>query len=145
MIKFDTVSKVLDWSKEQIRIDSRETKTVPYVFAGSFYWAHLGAGVGSEQSGDRPVLVIDSYKTSSVCVVLPLTTERLNDNRPYHIDLQATQSTVLVEQVRTISKARIYSLFLAQNGERLELSKDEKDKINAQLSNICCLNFDKNC
>jgi len=39
--------------------------------------------------------------------VLPLTSVRLNDKKWYHVDLEETNSTAMIEQVRNISKLRV--------------------------------------
>lgn len=121
-----------------INLNDTTGKTLEKIFYNYIYYAHLGEGVGSEQSGDRPVLVVDCYVTSSVCVVIPITLERLSDNKPYHIDLSNGRGTVLVEQIRTISKSRIYKN-LYVNKKYATISDEDRDKINAQLENICRL------
>lgn len=73
------------------------------------YWCNLGVNIGSEQNKIRPVIVIKTKKESSICTVLLLTSERIKDTRWYHIDLDNLNSTVLIEQLRNISKLRIIS------------------------------------
>ena len=98
----------------------------------------MGKNEGSEQSGDRPVLVVDSHKTSPVCVVVPITLERLNDNKSYHIDLNNGLGTVLLEQIRAISKTRIFKPYKI-NDKYATVTSDEKDLINKELNKICQL------
>lgn len=96
------------------------------------YWCNLGINIGSEQNKIRPVLVIKSKKESSVCTVLPLTSERMNDTRWYHIDLENLNSTVLIEQLRNISKLRIISPYRLK-GRLLKITLNDWNKINDSM------------
>ena len=71
------------------------------------YWAYLGFNIGSEEGKHRPVLVTRTSLKSPICAIIPLTTQRLNDGFWYHVDLEKTNSTALVEQMRVIDKRRI--------------------------------------
>ena len=133
------VYAILDWAKQQIEICLENKQKVENIYPGSIYFASLGIGIGSEQAKDRPVLVIDSYKTSSVCIVVPLTSERLNDNKSYHIDLSNNVGTVLLEQIRAISKTRITSAKV--NGIYLRITEEERSQINEQLAKICQIKY----
>ena len=62
----------------------------------------MGCNIGSEERKHRPVLVTRTYPNSPAITVLPLTTQRLNDGKQYHVDLEKQNSTVLVEQMRVI-------------------------------------------
>ena len=55
----------------------------------------------------RPVLILKTFKNSSICTILPLTTKRFEDVFWFHIDLEEINSTVLVEQLKVVSKIRI--------------------------------------
>lgn len=46
----------------------------------------------------------NSIGAEETCTILPLTSERMNDTRWYHIDLENHNSTVLVEQHKNIIK-----------------------------------------
>ena len=108
------------------------------VFPNTIYMAKLDAVVGSEQGGVRPVLVVDSYQTSSTCVVIPITLERANDKHDFHIDLCNGVGTVLVEQIRTIDKRRIFDCFMTEGGYAT-ITENERTLINEQLMKICQL------
>jgi len=83
---------------------------------GSIYYADLINGVGSEQSGNRPVLVIQNNignKNSDTVIVAIITskTER-KYVIPTHCRIQAQHgleriSYILLEQIQTIDKARL--------------------------------------
>ncbi|HDR4579031.1 TPA: type II toxin-antitoxin system PemK/MazF family toxin [Bacillus cereus] len=71
------------------------------------YWAHMGLNIGSEEDKHRPVVIVRSERKSTICHVVPLTTQRLEDEYWYHVDLEGFENTALVEHFRIISKDRI--------------------------------------
>lgn len=83
---------------------------------GDMYYADLTRGVGSEQSGFRPVLIVqnDTGNTQNgTVIVAPITS---NTERKYimptHCRIQAMYglpriSYILLEQLHTIDKARL--------------------------------------
>lgn len=127
--------ELLDWTilKDDLRKNGSNINF--YIFNNFIYWAHLGINVGSEQEEDRPVLVIRTTKESTICNIIPITLERLNDDIPYHIDLSSNIGTALVEQVRTISKDRI---FAKKFKDKKHVTIDDKDRnsINFQLNKL---------
>ncbi|WP_425441012.1 type II toxin-antitoxin system PemK/MazF family toxin [Sporomusa acidovorans] len=60
-----------------------------------------------EENKHRPVVIVRSHPSSPICQVIPLTNQRLNDRKNYHIDLEVIDSTVLIEQLRVIDRSRI--------------------------------------
>ena len=48
----------------------------------------MGCNMGSEEGKHRPVLVTRTYPNPPTITVLPLTTQRLNDGKQYHVDLE---------------------------------------------------------
>jgi len=107
-ILYEQIEEFLRWTttKSKMIFTPRLGKTFP-ILSNCIYWADLGINVGSEQNKYRPVLVTRSYVNSPICTIIPLTTQHLNDNYTYHIDLEEINSTVLVEQMRVIDKIRI--------------------------------------
>ncbi len=82
---------------------------------GDILLANLGEGVGSEQSGERPVIVLQNNKGnkySPTTIVAPISS-RFNKKRylPTHIPIKDNNlekdSIVLLEQIRTIDKKRL--------------------------------------
>ncbi len=80
---------------------------------GEIYYAELGAGIGSEQNGNRPVVIIQNdigNKYSPTIIVAPITTQRKR-KLPTHVKLKNTKleknSSALLEQIRTVDKSRI--------------------------------------
>ncbi|MDO5569795.1 MAG: type II toxin-antitoxin system PemK/MazF family toxin [bacterium] len=85
-------------------------------YRGSIYYADLDPGIGSEQSGIRPVLVVQNdigNINSPTTIIAPLTDAKNNKNiLPTHIKLKAMDymkydSIILLEQIRAIDKGRL--------------------------------------
>ncbi len=83
---------------------------------GDIYYADLSPVVGSEQGGVRPVVIIqnDVGNKYSPTVIAAAITSRLGKAKlPTHIEISAERyglsknSVILLEQVRTIDKARL--------------------------------------
>lgn len=85
------------------------------IMRGEIYMADLDPVVGSEQGGERPVLVIQNNlgnKHSPTVIVLAITS-RFHKKRhlPTHVPIESgdlsKNSIALAEQVRTIDKSRL--------------------------------------
>ena len=82
---------------------------------GEVYFANLDPVVGSEQGGERPVLVIQNNagnKYSPTVIVLAITSQYHKKHKlPTHVSIEGSglhvNSIVLAEQVRTVDKARL--------------------------------------
>jgi mRNA interferase MazF len=84
---------------------------------GDMFFADLTHGVGSEQSGYRPVLIIQNNtgnKHSQTVIATLITSKTVSKAKmPTHCPINAQQrlgrdSLVLLEQIRTIDKARLH-------------------------------------
>jgi len=124
------------WKKAEIKFVCKPKEL--FILNNQIYWAHLGINIGSEQSFDRPVLIVRTTKNSTVCTVIPLTLERVNDDIPYHINLENGKSVALIEQIRTISKDRIYD-YHYENQKYATITGSDWAKINEQLTNLYTL------
>lgn len=87
----------------------------PY-YRGELYYADLGKGIGSEQEGYRPVVIIQNNtgnKYSPTVIVAPVTTNHeAKAKLPTHCYIGAETgldafSVILLEQLRTIDKKRL--------------------------------------
>ena len=87
----------------------------PY-YRGELYYADLGKGIGSEQEGYRPVVIIQNNmgnKYSPTVIVAPVTTNHdAKAKLPTHCYIGAESgldapSVILLEQLRTIDKTRL--------------------------------------
>lgn len=103
---FDAV-QFSEWTKEKANIRYNGKLPKFPIYNNFIYWCNLGINIGSEQNKLRPVLILKNFKNSPICTVLPLTTKRLQDEFWFHIDLEEVDSTVLVEQLKVVSKLRI--------------------------------------
>lgn len=82
---------------------------------GEIYIADLDPVVGSEQGGERPVLIIQNNlgnKHSPTVIVLAITSRfHKKRNLPTHVPIESgdlsKNSIALAEQVRTIDKSRL--------------------------------------
>lgn len=83
---------------------------------GDIYYADLGATVGSEQGGERPVLIIQNNvgnRHSPTVIAASITSRQNKAPLPTHVFLHAgagnlpCDSVVLMEQIRTIDKRRL--------------------------------------
>ena len=83
---------------------------------GDVYIADLSPVRGSEQGGQRPVLIIQNNignKYSPTVIVAAITAKIAKAKLPTHVEVGASQvgllkdSVVLMEQVRTIDKTRL--------------------------------------
>lgn len=85
------------------------------IHKGDLYFADLGETIGSEQSGMRPVVVLQNdvgNKYSPTIIVSPLTTKNKKMFLPTHADFGRRfglkeESIALLEQIRTIDRSRL--------------------------------------
>lgn len=84
------------------------------VSRGEIYYANLNPVTGSEQGGERPVLILqndEGNRYSPTTIVAAITGNCMKANLPTHVTLPADvlhrESVVLLEQVRTIDKRRL--------------------------------------
>lgn len=106
------------------------------ILRGDMFYTNLGRGIGSEQKGYRPVLVIQNdvgNKFSSTIIVATITSRvGIKAKLPTHYfiniedGLQAP-SIILLEQIRTIDKKRLDSYIG-------HLSQKNIDGVNEALS-----------
>lgn len=82
---------------------------------GDIFYANLGDVVGSEQSGIRPVLIVQNdigNKFSPTIIALPITSRQKNI-LPTHVMIMGNKyglpknSIILGEQIRTLDKSRL--------------------------------------
>jgi len=86
---------------------------------GEIYFADLGNdNIGSEQSGTRPVLIIQNdigNRFSPTVIVACITSKTFKNNIPTHININSNTynntvgGLVLTEQLKTIDKRRLIS------------------------------------
>ena len=81
---------------------------------GEIYFADLSPVVGSEQTGRRPVLVLQNDTGNShspTTIVAAIARRKTKPKMPTHVKINTDglrcESTVLLEQIRTIDKTRL--------------------------------------
>ena len=121
-----------EWTKEKVNLRYNGTLPKFPIYNNFIYWCNLGINIGSEQNKLRPVLILKTSKNSPICTILPLTTKRLQDNFWFHIDLENVDATVLVEQLKVVSKLRITDSY-RKKGKLVSISLNDWNKINSQL------------
>lgn len=131
---FDAI-QFSEWTKEKANLRYKGNLPKCPIYNNFIYWCNLGINIGSEQNKLRPVLILRTSKNSPICSILPLTTKRLQDNFWFHIDLEEVNSTVLVEQLKVVSKIRITEPY-RKKGKLVAISQKDWEKINSQLENL---------
>lgn len=83
---------------------------------GDIYYADLSPVVGSEQGGNRPVLIVQNdvgNRYSPTVIVAAITSQMGKASLPTHIRISMQESglpkssVALLEQIRTIDKSRL--------------------------------------
>lgn len=112
------------WPQDVIDVEIRR---------GDLVVADLSPVVGSEQGGERPVLVIQNdvgNRFSPTVIVAAVTSQIEKSKLPTHVELSAREfgltrnSVVLLEQVRTIDKRRIQKKLGRLDAKTMELVDD---------------------
>lgn len=88
------------------------------ILRGQMYYANLDPVIGSEQGGNRPVLIIQNNvgnRHSPTVIVAPITSQLKKRRLPTHIGIPPyfglpEQSMALLEQIRTIDKSRLRTI-----------------------------------
>ena len=123
------------WTKEKAKLKYNGNIPNFPIYNNFIYWCNLGINIGSEQNKIRPTLILRSFKQSPICTILPLTSKRLQDKFQFHVDLENLNSTVLIEQIRVVSKLRFLNPYRLK-GKLVTISQNDWDKINIQLENL---------
>ena len=82
---------------------------------GDIFYADLSPVIGSEQSGVRPIVVIqnDIGNKYSPTIIAVAITSKIKNKMPTHIEIEGTKyglekdSVILAEQIRTLDKSRL--------------------------------------
>lgn len=99
---------------------------------GDIFYADLSPVIGSEQDGIRPVLIIQNdlgNKYSPTVIAVAITTQ-IKPKLPTHIPIKkgkfglVKDSTILIEQVRTLDKTRLKRKIGSIDQETLDKVKE---------------------
>jgi mRNA interferase MazF len=131
------------------------------IYRGQVYFTDLGQRIGSEQSGMRPVIIVQNdtgNRHSSTVIVVPITSQIKKEEMPTHIKLNNDfglddVSMALCEQIDTIDKQRLFSYIgqvsqseLQRINHALEVSLGLTQNFNLQRVKMCkpiCHNQEK--
>jgi mRNA interferase MazF len=119
----------------------KKHEEIKVVKRGEIYFADLGEGVGSEQNGVRPVLIIQNdignkYSPTTIGALITSMTKKLD--LPVHFEISKEDSclpqnsVVLLEQIRTIDKKRLIRK-ISKLDESIMEDIDERLKISLGL------------
>lgn len=94
---------------------------------GDIYYINFCPAVGSEQAGIRPAIILQNdmgNKHSPTTIVAAITSRQTKTKLPTHIKIDVdglkAESTVLLEQVRTIDKSRLREHIGAVNNKTMK-------------------------
>ena len=96
---------------------------------GEIYWLHLTVGRGPEQTGRRPVLIIQNdigNQFSPTTIIATITSQPRSRRYPFQIPFSPEESglrtggTVLCEQVLTVDQERLDGVAGSLPNERME-------------------------
>ncbi|MDR0829673.1 MAG: type II toxin-antitoxin system PemK/MazF family toxin [Prevotellaceae bacterium] len=87
-------------------------QVIKQITRGDVYYADLSDGIGSEQGGIRPVVIIQNNvgnKFSPTVIVAAISSKIDKNNLPTHVAITnlPKPSIILLEQIRTIDKCRL--------------------------------------
>ena len=107
---------------------------------GDIFYANLGETVGSEQSGIRPVLVIQNNvgnKYSPTLIITPLTSKAKKLAQPTHVIIGKSfglteYSYALLEQIRTIGRNRLLE-YVGSVDESVMVKVDDALRVSLNL------------
>ncbi|MEA4828245.1 type II toxin-antitoxin system PemK/MazF family toxin [Clostridium sp. JNZ J1-5] len=140
------INNYVSWVNEQIIMNdnaSRDIKVIPR--RGEIWTCELGQNIGSEENKIRPVIIIQNdtgNKNAPTTIIAPIS------NRPkkiaVHIELRESDytlengekshitGTILAEQIKVVSKARLGRHIATLNKDFMELL-DSKLRISLEL------------
>jgi mRNA interferase MazF len=113
-----------------VHLEVKKIKESQLVIRGEIYFADMGEGIGSEQNGIRPVLVLQNdvgNKYSPTTIVALITSISKKMNLPVHYEIRKEtsnlpqDSVVLLEQIRTIDKKRLLKKVSLLNEDQMEI------------------------
>lgn len=103
------------------------------ILRGDLYYADLSPVVGSEQGGLRPVLIIQNNtgnRHSPTVIVAAITSRTTKAKLPTHVPVTSQESglkcdsTILLEQVRTIDRCRLKEYIGQLPSRQMELADE---------------------
>jgi len=99
---------------------------------GDVYYADLEPGIGSEQVGRRPIVVIqsDNGNKHSPTIIAAMVTSSRKKRLPTHVYVDdigsglSENSVIMLEQIRTVDKQRLGTMIGHVTDKTMELIED---------------------
>lgn len=143
-IDFSKTNRLIEWLKKMIYLDTTVTSAQKrIVFRGQVYFCELGEGIGSEETKERPCIIIQNNlgnKNSGNIIVAPITNGGLlssisvtiPSNKYKYTDKTGTQlylsGNILLGNIVTVSKARLGN-FIVDLSKEKNLMEEVDEKI----------------
>lgn len=144
LIELEKANKFIDWLKNMLFLNAKvKTAGKRVVFRGQVYFCELGEGIGSEESKNRPCIILQNdlgNKNSNntivapitnggaiptVCVTIPNNTYSYTDNSGNTTFLSGN---ILLSNIVTVSKARLGD-FICNLSDDDALMKEINEKL----------------
>ncbi len=104
------------------------------------YNVDLGTGLGHEQSGQRPAIIVKVIDPLHLCIVIPLTSNLKHLNLPYTLKIAKTSytnlkedSVALIFQLRCIDSLRLEEKIIGK------LEEEQVQKIKVLMKDMLAL------
>ncbi len=114
------------WLDLKEKLDARAKDKLPSFKQREVWWTHIGVNVGSEILGKdggfwRPILIIKRYQ-GSMFLAAPWTSTppKLGYKNHVSVNFKKRQSTVLLDQIRTLDARRLVRLMGNLDEEQFE-------------------------
>ena len=143
-IDFSKTNRLIEWLKKMIYLDTTVVSAQKrVVFRGQVYFCELGEGIGSEETKERPCIIIQNNlgnKNSGNIIVAPITNGGLlssisvtiPSNKYKYTDKTGTQlylsGNILLGNIVTVSKARLEN-FIVDLSKEKSLMEEVDEKI----------------
>lgn len=142
-IDFSKTNRLIEWLKKMIYLDTTVVSAQKrVVFRGQVYFCELGEGIGSEETKERPCIIIQNNlwnKNSGNIIVAPITNGGIlsnisvciPNNKYKYTDKTGTQlylsGNILLGNIVTVSKARLGDFVVDLSKEKSLMEEiDEK-------------------
>lgn len=143
-IDFSKTNRLIEWLKKMIYLDTTVVSAQKrVVFRGQVYFCELGEGIGSEETKERPCIIIQNNlgnKNSGNIIVAPITNGGIlsnisvciPNNKYKYTDKTGTQlylsGNILLGNIVTVSKARLGN-FIVDLSKEKSLMEEVDEKI----------------
>ena len=115
------------WLDLKEKLDARAKDKLPSFKQRQIWWTHIGVNVGYEIFGKgsgfkRPVLIIRKYN-NFIFLAAPLSTTRPKRKNHVRIDFKNRQTTVMLDQLRTLDVRRLGDFYGQLSRQQFEVVK----------------------